>query len=73
VIVSLEQNLRLKEKDVKKLVPAKISEKLATYNWTVQHVIPSGRVSNFPVNDVCLMKDEDAFRSEWRLASVVEV
>ena len=25
------------------------------------------------VNDVCLLKDEDAFRSEWKLARVVEV
>ena len=28
---------------------------------------------NLMVNDVCLLKDEDAFRSEWKLARVVEV
>ena len=49
VIIALEQSLRLKEKDVKKLVPAKISVKLATYNWTVEHVVLGGRVSSFPV------------------------
>ena len=53
VIISLEQNLRLKEKDVKKLVPAKISVKLATYNWTVQQVVLGGRVSNFPLGFGC--------------------
>ena len=25
------------------------------------------------VNDDCLLKDEDAFRSEWKLARVVDV
>ena len=49
VIIALEQSLRLKEKDVKKLVPSKIYIKLATYDWTIQHVVLGGRVSNFPI------------------------
>ena len=49
VIISQEKSLRLKERDVKKLVHAKISVKLATYNWTVKLVVLGGRMSNFPV------------------------
>ena len=40
----------LKEKDVKKLVPAKIQVSLATYIWSVEHVVIGGRVSSFPVS-----------------------
>ena len=49
VLIFLEQSLRLKEADVRKLVPRKVKIKLSTYNWTVEHVLLGGRVSNFPV------------------------
>ena len=39
---------------------------LVRHKWHV-------RQRNMMVNDVCLLKDEDAFRSEWKLGRVVEV
>ena len=39
---------------------------LVRHKWHV-------RQRNLTVNDVCLLKDEDAFRSEWKLARVMEV
>ena len=33
-----------------KLVPKKIKVKLSMYDWSVEHVVIGGRVSNFPVS-----------------------
>ena len=49
VLIYLEQQLRLKATDIKKLCPVKVHVTLATYNWSVEHVVMAGRVSSFPV------------------------
>jgi hypothetical protein len=50
VLVHLEQSVRLQEKQVMKLVPKRIKVKLSMYDWSVEHVVIRGRVSNFPVS-----------------------
>jgi len=49
VLIYLEQRLRLKTADVKKLGPVTVNVKLETYNWSVEHIVLGGRVSSFPV------------------------
>ena len=49
VLIYLEQQLRLKATDIKKLCPVKVHVTLATYNRSVEHVVMAGRVSSFPV------------------------
>ena len=49
VLIHLEQSVRLQEKQVVKLVPKRIKVKLSTYNWSVDHIVVGGRVTNFPV------------------------
>ena len=50
VLVHLEQSLRLKEKQVMKLVPKRINVKLSAYDWSVEHLVIGGRVTNFPIS-----------------------
>jgi hypothetical protein len=50
VLTHLEQSVRLQDKQVMKLVPKKIKVKLSMYDWSVEHVVIGGRVSNFPVS-----------------------
>ena len=50
VLIHLEQSVRLQEKQVMKLVPKKIKVKLSMYDWSVEHVVIGGRVSNLPVS-----------------------
>ena len=49
VLIHLEQKVRLNEKHIVKLVPKKVTMKLSTYDWSVEHIVLGGRVSNFPV------------------------
>ena len=49
VLIHLEQSVRLQEKKVMKLVPKRVKVKLSAYNWSVDHIVVGGRVSNFPV------------------------
>ena len=49
VLIHLEQSLRLKEKQVMGLVPKRIKVKLSMYDWSVEHLVIGGRVSNFPI------------------------
>ena len=50
VLIHLEQSQRLQEKQVMKLVPKRIKVKLSMYDWSVEHVVIGGRVSNSPMS-----------------------
>ena len=49
-LIQYDQELRLAEKDVRRLVPVKVEEKLANYNCVVRYTVIGGRVQNFPIN-----------------------
>ena len=48
-LVEYDQQLRLCDADVRRLVPAVIEEQLANYDYKVKHTVIGGRVKSFPV------------------------
>ena len=48
-LIAHDQQLRLNEKDVRRLAPVTIAVKLSNYNMVLEHVVIGGRVKNFPI------------------------
>jgi hypothetical protein len=49
-LIKYDQELRLCEKNVKRLVPSTVEEKLANYDYVVKYTVMGGRVKNFPIS-----------------------
>ena len=49
-LIMYDQQLRMEDKNIKRLVPCEVEIKLVNYDYKVRQTVIGGRVKNFPVN-----------------------